>query len=302
MPRAVVSTRELRLTLLGLAAIIAVVLGASFMLRAFRSDSVPLVTAEQGPAVVPAPEESTAATDEAAPAAGTAPLRSALAPEALEAARASLDKAIAAAPDYARFFDKMKAVFPAESDSILNTLAEANQGKQIDVDKLMADAVAALRHAHGTLAAKAPDEALGQIFALQLEEMKALAKKDTHLCVAFLYGANVSGFSAFAADHRPLVADAAIAGLAAMDGGRAQPVDRGPPSDADFQALDHALVDKGLSRPEIDALLDGKTPQPPIPDATMCEAGQTYLATLAALPAGVRTRLYGLAVDLMAKS
>ena len=71
---------------------------------------------------------------------------------------------------------------------------------------------------------------------------------------------------------------------------------------SDFQSLDHALVDKGLSRPEIDALLDGKTPQPPIPDATMCEAGQSYLATLATLPASVRTRLYGLAVDLMAKS
>lgn len=301
MPRALVSPRELRLTLLGLSAIIAIVLGASFMLRAFKSD-VPVVAAPQGPAAVSVPADAPAANEDGSPPAATAPLRSALAPGALEAARGSLDKAIAGTPDYARFFDKMRSVFPAESDSILNTLAEANQGKDIDVDKMMADAVAALRHAHGTLASKAPDDALGQIFALQLEEMKALATKDTHLCVAFLYGANVSGFSSFAADHRPLVADAAIAGLAAMDGGRAQPVDRGPPSDADFQALDHALVDKGLSRPEIDALLDGKTPQPPIPDATMCAAGQSYLATLATLPAGVRTRLYGLAVDLMAKS
>ena len=66
--------------------------------------------------------------------------------------------------------------------------------------------------------------------------------------------------------------------------------------------LDRALVDKGLSRPEIDALLDGKVATPPIADDQMCKAGQAYLVTLAALPVDVRARLYGLAVDLMAKS
>ena len=54
--------------------------------------------------------------------------------------------------------------------------------------------------------------------------------------------------------------------------------------------------------PEIDALLDGRTPEPPIAEATMCTAGQTYLSTLAELPPDVRSRRYGLAVDLMAKS
>ena len=34
----------------------------------------------------------------------------------------------------------------------------------------------------------------------------------------------------------------------------------------------------------------------------MCKAGQTYLETLATLPTDPRARLYGLAVDLMAKS
>jgi hypothetical protein len=302
MPRTLISMRELRLALLGLSAIIAIVLGASFTLRAFKTDpsKIPVVAAPQGPDG--SKPDAPAAGEEVAALPATAPLRSALAPEALEAARVALDKSIAATPDYARFFGKLKAVFPEEYDSILNTLAEASQGKDIDVDKVMADAVASLRHAHGMLAAKAPDDALGQIFNLQLEEMKALASKDPHLCVAFLYGANVTGFSAFAADHRPLVADAAIAGLEAMDGGRAQPVNRGAPSDSDFQTLDRALVEKGLSRPEIDALLDGKSPQPPIPDQTMCEAGQSYLATLSTLPADVRARLYGLAVDLMAKS
>ena len=176
MPRAIVSMRELRLALLGLSAIFAIVLGGAFLLRAFHSEPkpVPIVEAPQGPdgsaapdAVTPTNSTSTSAPEDAAPPAGTAPLRSALAPEALEAARGALDTSIAATPDYARFFDKMKSVFPAEYDSILNTLAEANQGKDIDVDKMMADAVASLRHAHGTLAAKAPDDVLGQIFALQ---------------------------------------------------------------------------------------------------------------------------------------
>ena len=87
-----------------------------------------------------------------------------------------------------------------------------------------------------------------------------------------------------------------------MASGQTQQVQRAAPSDADFQLLDKALVDKGLSRPEIDALLDGKVATPPIADDEMCKAGQVYLVTLAALPVNVRARLYGLAVDLMAKS
>ena len=284
--------RELRLVLLGLAAIIALVLGAGFLMRAFKTEPRVPATAQTEPATT-----TTAATTTA-----TAPLRSALSPAALATARAAVERAIVDVPDYARFFDRLRLVFPGEYDSIMNTLAAASQGRDINVDNVMAEAVAALRHAHGTLAARAPDDALARIFALQLEEMKALAARDAHLCVAFLYGADVPGFLAFAADHRPLVADAATAGLEAMNGGRVNGVERGAPTDADFQTLDHALVDKGLTRPEIDALLDGKTPEPPIADPTMCEAGQTYLMTLAALPAEVRARLYGLAVDLMAKS
>ncbi len=277
--------RELRLVLLGLAAIIALLLGAGFLLRAFKT----------------APAQQTAVIQTATPASETPP-RDTPSSEALTAARAKVEAAVADAPDYAKFFDRLRIVFPGDYESIMNTLGAASQGRDVNVDSMMADAVSALRHAHGTLAAKAPDDALAKIFSLQLEEMQALATRDTHLCVAFLYGASVPGFVAFAADHRPLVADAAIAGLDAMSSGRTQGVDRGAPTDPDFQTLDRSLVDKGLTRPEIDALLDGKTPEPPIADATMCQAGQTYLSTLASLPVGVRARLYGLAVDLMAKS
>ena len=279
--------RELRLVLLGLAAIIALVLGAAFLMRAFKTES------RVAPTALTEPATSTLAT---------APLRSALSPAALSTARAAVERAIADTPDYARFFDRLRLAFPGDYDSIMNTLAAASQGRDVSVDNVMADAVAALRHTHGTLAAKAPDDALARIFALQLAEMRALADSDAHLCVAFLYGAEVPGFLTFAADHRPLVADAAIAGLDAMSGGRMNGVERSAPTDTDFQTLDHALVDKGLTRPEIDALLDGKTPEPPIADPTMCAASQTYLTTLAGLPAEVRARLYSLAVDLMAKS
>jgi hypothetical protein len=154
----------------------------------------------------------------------------------------------------------------------------------------------------GALAARASDDALSQIFAMQLKEMRELEARDPHLCVAFLYGANGAGFLSFATDHRAIVADSAIAGLDAMNSGRTNQVHRASPDDSDFQVLDKALVEKGLNRPEIDALLDGKTADPPIADGTMCKAGETYLETLAALPADLRARLYGLAVDLMAKS
>ena len=278
--------RELRLVLLGLAAVVALLLGADFLMRALR-EAAP-VPVGMTPEVSGSPAET--------------PPRSSASSGTLEAARAAVERGIADAPDYTRFFDRLRLVFPNDYDTILNAVAQADQGREINPDQVMADAVAALRRARGALAARAPDDALAQIFALQLKEMQALAARDPHLCVAFLYGANVPGFLAFAADHRPLVADAAIAGLDAMNGGRMQQVNRGTPSETDFQTLDRALIDKGLDRPETDALLDGKTADPPLADDTMCKAGQTYLETLASLPVDVRTRLYGLAVDLMAKS
>jgi hypothetical protein len=275
--------KNLRLALLCLAAIVALLLGASFLDRAFRSDVPP-------PEIASVPARP--AIDHAADT------------KDLSAPRRKIDAAIAESPDYVRFFDRLRLVFPGEYDTILNTLAQgsAPSGKELSPDAIMADTVAALRKADGALAAKASDQALGQIFTLQLGEMRSLAAQDVHLCVAFLYGASGTGFLGFAAEHRALIADAAIAGLDAMNSGRMDQIQRGPPNDGDFQALDKALTEKGLSRPEIEALLDGKSADPPIADERMCVAGQTYLETLAGLPAAPRARLYGLAVDLMAKS
>ncbi len=276
--------RELRLVLLGLAAIVAVTLGASFLKRAF-THAAPSLNAASEPGTGDASGQPPAGANEAA-----------------TPVRAEIERGIAEAPDYSRFFDRLRALFPGDYATIMTNVAAATKPGEVNVDLVMADAVTALRRAHGTLATKASDAALAQIFAMQLREMQLLAERDPHLCVAFLYGANGNGFLPFAADHRSLVADAATAGLDAMNSGRANPVIRPAPSDADFQALDGALVAKGLTRPQIDALLDGKSADPPIADADMCQAGQTYLGTLAGMPADARARLYALAVDLMAKS
>lgn len=273
--------RELRLVLLGLAAAMALMLSGGFLWRALKGPAAPPVPTQQA-APASTPEE-------------TSP--------AVRAARTAIEAQFAQSTDYSRFFDRLRAIFPSDYDRVLDTLAVAHpQLKDANLDVLMAEAVTALRRMRGTLAAKASDEALGQIFALQLKEMRELETRDPHLCVAFLYGANGSGFLSFAADHRGLVADSAIAGLEAMNSGRTDAIQRGAPNDADFQAIDQALVNKGLTRPQIDALLDGKVADPPIPDTEMCKAGETYLETLGTLPPEVRGRLYGLAVDLMAKS
>ena len=277
--------RELRLVLLGLAAVIAIVLGAGFLRRA----------------VAPHPASQQGAEDQAAGPASPGPASEPVAADAA-AQRGAIERAIAEAPDYRSFFDHLRAAFPGDYAAILATEAAAMRPGAVDVDAVTADAVTALRRAHGALATKAPDGALAQIFAQLLREMEALGQRDPRLCVAFLYGSNGSGFLAFAADHRALIADAAAAGLDAMVAGGTAPVVRTAPPDADFQALEAALVAKGLSRPAIEALLDGKSADPPIADADMCQAGQTYLRTLAAMPVDARGRLYGLAVDLMARS
>ncbi len=272
--------RNLRLALLGLAAIAAILLGAGFLQRALQGDRSS--SSPQEDAVTPQPARNAALTEP----------------------RRQVEAAIATSAEYTRFFDRLRLVFPGDYDLILDGLAQAAPGsdKTASADALMADAVGALRKSRGSLAAQASDEALGRIFTFQLDEMRSLAARDAHLCVAFLYGANSSGFTAFAAEHRGLIADAALSGLDAMNSGRIDKIQRANPSDGDFQALDKALTEKGMTRPEIEALLDGKAADPPIADERMCRAGQTYLETLASLAPAARARLYGLAVDLMAKS
>lgn len=268
----------LRLALLSLAALIAIILGISFLF------------------------EATAPTEADAPLPAVARLTP---DEPLREARQKIEMRIAAqSPDYARFFARLKSVLPAEYDAILDRFAKDSlDGADVsNVDSLLSKAVRDVRLSNGILAAKADSAALSHVFDIQLQMMQALAVRDPRLCVDFLYGGASQAFFAFSAQNRRLVSGMAIAGLEAISSGRANQIERQPPSDGDFNELESALKAQGLDQAEIAAILDGKTPDPPITDDRMCAVGQIYLKTLAGLPEPARLRIYGLAVELMARS
>jgi hypothetical protein len=273
----------LRLVLLGLAALAGIVVGATLLLKAIRPDT-------------------------SAPSLGvTASIRAGEpGPSAYEiaAAQHGLEEKLKAAPEYAAFFDRLKNTFPLEYESFLAAFAKrlATTRDVGSTDFLMAEALRSLRLSRGVLAAKAGNKALEHIFELQSSMLGTLAAKDPHLCVDFLNGAESAGFFEFSAQNRGLVAAMAIAGVDAIHDGEVKRVERPAPTDTDFDALEKALREKGLETPEIEALLDGKASDPPIADTKICRAGQIYLETLAAMPEPVRLRIYGFAVELMARS
>jgi hypothetical protein len=273
----------LRLALLSLAATIAVLFGASLLFKA-----------DQPPSQSPAPVTSETDTQDGK-----------ISDSALRAARAQIESNIAtAAPDYMRFFARLKALLPHDYDVILDGFARQSlEGADMsNVDSLLSEAVRTLRLSNGAFAAKADGPALTRIFTLQAQMMQALAAKDSKLCVDFLYGGASQAFFEFSAQNRGLVADMAVAGLEAINDGRTKQIERNPPSDNDFQLLETALKAKQVSDLEISAILDGKIPTPPIASDRMCTVGQIYLQTLAEMPEPSRFRIYGLAVELMARS
>jgi hypothetical protein len=274
---------QLRLALMGLAAIASVILGWSLIQQALRVE----------------PQPSAAAT----PAAVT-PDQSRAEMAARAEMRQKIQTQLAQSPDYMRFFDRLRLVYPTEYETILDTFAKraTSTGETDSIDAMMSEAVRSLRLSHGVLAAKASGPALEKIFSMQLSMMQALSTKDQRLCVDFLYGGASQAFYQFSSQNRSLVSNMALAGLEAISDGQTAKIERVAPNDADFQVLEKALRDQGLSTPEIEALLDGKTADPPITDARMCSVGQIYLQTLAGLPEASRMRLYGLAVELMVRS
>ena len=287
------SRRDLRLLLLGVAA--ALLLGSGvFMLLAGLQGRKQQDAAQSEPST--APPDAVAPSEAAAPAPAGSP------PEVL-AVRAVIEKKIGEAPDVARFFDRLRLALPAEYESVIATLARRRMGGGGDTpDYYLSEAVKILRQSRGALAARADAPALANVFAQQLAVLNALSTRDPHLCVDFLYGGASEAFFNFSADNRALVSDLAIAGLDAIVDGKQKNIARAAPNEADFQQFEAALKKAGLAPLEIDALLDGKTPDPPLPDARMCTAGQIYLQTLAALPDPARLRIYALAIDLMARS
>jgi isochorismate hydrolase len=279
------SIDDLRLVLLGLAAVASHVLGWSLIQQALRTD--PTRPVKQAEIHIPAQEQPSSAE-----LAARADMRQ------------KIEAQLAQSPEYMRFFDRLKLVFPSEYETIMETFAKraASANETDDIDAMMSEAVRTLRLSHGVLAAKANGSALQKIFTMQLSMMQALATKDPRLCVDFLYGGASRGFFMFSAENRALVSDMALAGLDAITDGQTNKIERAAPSEADFQVLEKALRDQNLSTAEIEALLDGKTADPPIPDTRMCAVGQVYLQTLSGLPEAARYRLYGLAVELMARS
>ena len=222
--RGLPGTDFLRLALLSLAAVIAIILGVSFLFDA------------NAPNMAKAPSASAVA--------------SLAAPEPLLATRRKIEAQIdSEAPDYARFFERLKTVLPSEYDSILDRFAKQSlEGADIsNVDSLVSEAVRDVRLSNGVLAAKADGPALSRIFDMQLQMMQALAAKDPRLCVDFLYGGASQAFFEFSAQNRRLVSDMAIAGLDAIGNGRANQIERQPPSDADFNELETAMKAQGLT-------------------------------------------------------
>jgi len=276
---------HVKLALLALFAIALLVFGGALINQALRTQQRPAetpVTVETPPAADTTEKEATARAE----------------------MRKKIELQLAQSPDYRRFFDQLKLVLPTEYDTVLDSFARraAKQGETDNIDSMMSEAVRALRISHGFLAAKANGPMLQKIFTVQLQMMQALAARDARLCVDFLNGNVSRGFFDFSSQNRPLVTDMALAGLDAINDGQQNKIERTAPNDADFQQLEKSLRDKGLSSPEIEALLDGKTAEPPIADQRMCEVGQTYLQTLSELPEPTRFRLYGLAIELMARS
>jgi len=252
------------------------------------------------------PEKKPAATQPAladgrAPTQGETP---GVSPQDRARARAKIEALVAAAPEYARFFDRLREAFPADHEAALDEFANRLVAtKQEDsAEYYVSEAARRLQQARGILASKADAAPLGRVFDMQLAVLKAVSKQDARLCVGFLYGATSPDFQRFAATQRSLVANMALAGLEAIMSGQTKKNERGAPTEGDFRMLEKALVARGLSKAEIDALLDGKMPDPPLEDARMCAAGQTYFDVLHGLPEPVRLRIYGLAVELMARS
>jgi hypothetical protein len=84
--------------------------------------------------------------------------------------------------------------------------------------------------------------------------------------------------------------------------GQASRITRPAPADTAFQKIESELTDRGFGRGEIDALLDGRVPDPPLPDAQMCRAARAYLDVLKSLPQDARMAIYALSVELMSRS
>jgi len=298
--------KQIRIALLALAAAIAAAIGSWFLANGLQAppadDAQPPEQSQAVPAAPPA--DSSAARPEAAPEPPMQAQPVAPQPEPQPDVQAitDLQEKLRQATDYQTFFDKLRSLYPAEYKSALLSGAAQNMAGQDNApDLFLAEAVRQLRLKRGLLGAKAGTESLDHLFDLHLAVMQRLASSDPALCVDFLNGAPADTFVAFTAANRALMAEASLAGLLAIDDGAQKKIDRDAPTPQDFDALETALSARGLDKPGIALLLDGKAPNPPLSDAQMCKNGMTYLETLKSLPEPLRARLYALALEVTAR-
>lgn len=176
----------LRFALLGLATLVVIFLGWTFLHQ--TSQSPGLASAASG-------ERRTSSQEVAA-------------------MQRTIERSLASAKDYTGFFERLKATFPAEYDGFITRVAEraADAGETANADALMIEAARDLRRSHGILAAKADGAVLDNFFGAKRAMLDALAAKNLTLCVDFLYGGGNGDFSAFSHDHRGLLAAMANAG------------------------------------------------------------------------------------------
>lgn len=200
-------------------------------------------------------------------------------------------------PEFASFYGRLKSDYPRDYDAVFgrtNAPSSANAA--------IWDALRDLRQSKGILAAEAGDAALDRFFDARSALLDGLAPLNARQCVDFLYGVTDSSIADFTAAHRGLVATLADRTLDAIADGRARHLDRPAPTSADLDALSSGLSERGLSPTEIGLLIDGTTPDPPLPDARFCDIGRAYLDVLHGLPTEARQRIYGLAAQLLARS
>ncbi|WP_395666993.1 hypothetical protein [Methylocella sp.] len=225
-------------------------------------------------------------------------------PQEVAARRRAIERTVAAPSDYSDFFARLHSGFPVEYDAFLARAAQqaATRGRDDDLDVLAIEAARGLRRSHGVLAARADGPTLDRYFAARAAMLHELSTADPAACVDFLYGGGRMDPAAFSRTRRALVAALVLSGLEAVQDGGQRDETRGRPTEDDFRSLENALRAQGVSNAAIAALLDGRMTEPPIADAELCEAGDVYLRTLAALPEPARRRIYGFAVELMARS
>ena len=284
--------RTIRIAILALAAVLAAAFGSWFLATQGGKP-----TASEPPLKVRTVATQSVAPDdaEAAPKTGEATA------SADPAAQAALLEKIGQTPEYQPFFDRLRTLYPGDYEAALDAGAGQGMDKAENAaDLFLNESVRQLRQTRGLTGARAGGQALDHLFDAHLKILRQLADNDAALCVDFLNGAPAGRFGDFTGGHRALMADWASAGLEAISDGAEKKIDREAPTPQDFDDLEKRLLDKGLDKPAIDLLLDGKEPNPPLTDEQACHNGIVYLDALQSMPDLQRLRLYALALEVMA--